>query len=182
VFLLTLVIAIRECDRVFTADQRTATFDVGQKERTVAGDQGEVPRGVPPKDSTPDPETGILNAKAICRVSPRLADAVEGVLDAGEFPVVLDGDCTIVLRSTLAFRGRGRYGLFFIDGNADFFQPEAEPNGEGPHRLRFDSGGDHNTQPLYVSGVLIHILRTPIRGAICLMRSLLSIRLSGLTC
>jgi hypothetical protein len=25
----------------------------------------------------------------------------------------------------------GRYGLFFIDGNADFFQPEAEPNGEG---------------------------------------------------
>ncbi len=28
-------------------------------------------------------------------------------------------------------RRRGRYGLFFIDGNADFFQPEAEPNGEG---------------------------------------------------
>src|SRR5262245_18287497 len=43
----------------------------------------------------------------------------------------------------LALRRRGRYGLFFIDGNADFFQPEAEPNGEGAsmdlalrHRLR----------------------------------------------
>jgi arginase len=30
-----------------------------------------------------------------------------------------------------ALRRRGRHGLFFIDGNADFFQPEAEPNGEG---------------------------------------------------
>lgn len=31
----------------------------------------------------------------------------------------------------LALRRRGRYGLLFIDGNADFFQPEAELNGEG---------------------------------------------------
>ena len=56
---------------------------------------------------------------------------MEKVLDAGEFPIVLGGDCTIVLGSMLALRRRGRYGLFFIDGNADFFQPEAEPNGEG---------------------------------------------------
>nr|WP_275448459.1 arginase family protein [Mesorhizobium sp. IRAMC:0171] len=84
-----------------------------------------------PKDPTPDPETGILNAGAIAAWSPELADAVEAVLDAGEFPVVLGGDCTILLGSMLALRRRGRYGLFFIDGNADFFQPEAEPNGEG---------------------------------------------------
>ena len=86
---------------------------------------------VPAKDPAPDPETGILNARAIAAWSPRFADAVEAVLDAREFPVVLGGDCTIVLGSMLAFRRRGRYGLFFIDGNADFFQPEAEPNGEG---------------------------------------------------
>ncbi|WP_054312258.1 arginase family protein [Mesorhizobium sp. 1M-11] len=86
---------------------------------------------VPPKDPTPDPETGILNARAIAAWSPQLADAVEAVLDAGAFPVVLGGDCTILLGSMLAFRRRGRYGLYFIDGHADFFQPEAEPNGEG---------------------------------------------------
>src|SRR5687768_10278676 len=86
---------------------------------------------VPSKDPTPDPETGTLNAEAIAAWSPRLADAVEAVLDAGEFPVVLGGDCTILLGSMLALRRRGRHGLFFIDGNADFFQPEAEPNGEG---------------------------------------------------
>src|SRR5688500_1023139 len=85
----------------------------------------------PPKEPTPDPETRTLNAKAIAAWSPKLADAVEAVIDAGEFPVVLGGDCTIVLGSMLALRRRGRYGLFFIDGNADFFQPEAEPNGEG---------------------------------------------------
>jgi arginase len=86
---------------------------------------------VPTKDQTPDPETGILNARAIAAWSPKLADAVAAVLDAGEFPVVLGGDCTILLGSMLALRRRGRYGLLFIDGHADFFQPEAEPNGEG---------------------------------------------------
>lgn len=86
---------------------------------------------VPAKDPTPDPETGTLNAQTIADWSPKLADAVEAMLNAGEFPVVLGGDCTIVLGSMLAFRRRGRYGLLFIDGNADFFQPDAEPNGEG---------------------------------------------------
>nr|WP_294814786.1 arginase family protein [uncultured Sphingomonas sp.] len=86
---------------------------------------------VPPKDPIRDPETLTLNAHALAQWSPRLADAVEAVLDAGEFPIVLGGDCTIVLGSMLALRRRGRFGLLFIDGNADFFQPEAEPNGEG---------------------------------------------------
>jgi arginase len=62
--------------------------------------------------------------------SPKLADAVEGVLDAGELPVVLGGDCPIVLGPTLALKRRGRYGLLFIDRHADFYQPEVNPNGE----------------------------------------------------
>ena len=86
---------------------------------------------VPPKQAQPDPDIGVLNAESIAAWSPRLADAVEAMFDAGEFPVVLGGDCTIVLGSMLACRRRGRYGLLFIDGNADFFQPEAEPHGEG---------------------------------------------------
>lgn len=104
-------------------------LELGLAQRIHARHAGRL--AVPPKDPTPDPETGTLNARAIAAWSPKLADAVEAVLDAGEFPVVLGGDCTIMLGSTLAFRRRGRYGLLFIDGNADFFQPEAEPNGEG---------------------------------------------------
>jgi arginase len=77
-----------------------------------------------------DPQTLTLNAHAIAEWSPKLADAMESVLDAGEFPVILGGDCSIVLGSTLALKRRGRYGLLFIDGHADFYQPEANPNGE----------------------------------------------------
>ena len=43
---------------------------------------------------------------------------------------MLGGDCSIVLGNLLALSRRGRHGLLFIDGHADFYQPEAEPNGE----------------------------------------------------
>lgn len=77
-----------------------------------------------------DNETLTLNANAIARYTPKLANLVEKVLESGEFPVILGGDCSIVLGPTLALRRRGRFGLLFIDGHADFYQPEANPNGE----------------------------------------------------
>ena len=43
---------------------------------------------------------------------------------------MLGGDCTILLGITLALRRRGRSGLLFLDGHADFYQPQAEPTGE----------------------------------------------------
>lgn len=104
-------------------------LDLGLAERIGARRAGRL--AVPPKHPQRDSETGTLNAPAIAQWSPVLADAVEALLDADEFPVILGGDCTILLGSMLAYRRRGRYGLLFIDGNADFFQPEAEPNGEG---------------------------------------------------
>ena len=64
----------------------------------------------PPYDFVRDPETMTLNAAAIAAWSPKLADAVGQVLDAGEFPVVLGGDCSILLGPTLALKRRGRYG------------------------------------------------------------------------
>lgn len=84
----------------------------------------------PAYQTTRDPQTRTLNAAALAGWSPRLADAVGSVLDAGEFPVVLGGDCSILLGTTLALKRRGRYGLLFVDGHADFYQPEANPNGE----------------------------------------------------
>jgi arginase len=74
-----------------------------------------------------DPETGVMNPQAISDYSVLLADAVAGVLDAGEFPVVLGGDCSIVLGAMLALKRRGRYGLLYIDGDADFYQPQVSP-------------------------------------------------------
>jgi len=77
-----------------------------------------------------DPQTLMRNAPGIAEYSVRLADAVADVVDRGEFPILLGGDCSIVLGSMLALRRRGRYGLLFIDGHADFYQPEALTSGE----------------------------------------------------
>ncbi len=84
----------------------------------------------PPFDPKIDPATRVLNARGIATYTPQLADAVGAVLSAGEFPVVLGGDCSILLGGLLALRREGRPGLLFLDGHADFYQPEAEPNGE----------------------------------------------------
>jgi arginase len=74
-----------------------------------------------------DPGTGIMNPGALGPYSSLLADAVAAVLDQEEFPVVLGGDCSILLGTMLALRRRGRYGLLYIDGDADFYQPDVNP-------------------------------------------------------
>jgi arginase len=84
----------------------------------------------PPYNAERDAETQTLNAHAIAEWSPALADAVERVLDRDEFPLILGGDCSILLGSALALKRRGRFSLLFIDGHADFYQPEVNPNGE----------------------------------------------------
>jgi arginase len=105
-----------------------ALLATGLAERLSARRAGRVEP--PPYDPERDPETLLLNPHAIAAYSIALADAVGAVVDRGEFPVVLGGDCSILLGNLLALRRRGRYGLLFLDGHADFYQPEAEPNGE----------------------------------------------------
>ncbi|TWT03902.1 arginase family protein [Reyranella sp. CPCC 100927] len=84
----------------------------------------------PPYDPQRDPDTLLLNPQGLAEYAVALADTVGALVDDGAFPVVLGGDCSIVLGNLLALRRRGRYGLLFLDGHADFYQPEAEPNGE----------------------------------------------------
>lgn len=84
----------------------------------------------PEYDSKRDKETFLLNPKAIRQYSKQLANVVTKVLQGKRFPVVLGGDCSIVIGNLLALRRLGRYGVFFIDGHADFYQPQASPTGE----------------------------------------------------
>jgi arginase len=84
----------------------------------------------PPYESRRDTATGLLNPTSLRDYSRQLAAVTGSVLEDGEFPIVLGGDCSILLGNLLALRRRGRYGLLFLDGHADFYQPDAEPNGE----------------------------------------------------
>jgi arginase len=74
--------------------------------------------------------TDVTNAAGIADFAMRLAERVGDALDRGERPLILGGDCSILLGSMLALRRRGRFGLVFIDGHADFYSPEKELNGE----------------------------------------------------
>jgi arginase len=87
---------------------------------------------VPPPayDARRDPATGLRNPIGLRDYAHQLADATGAVLDDGDIPIVLGGDCSILLGNLLALHRRGRHGLLFIDGHADFYQPAAEPNGE----------------------------------------------------
>ncbi|MFD3698320.1 arginase family protein [Streptomyces sp. NPDC058646] len=109
-------------------DLPAALLDAGLLDHPGAVRAGRVEP--PAYDPRRDPGTGILNPVAIARYSVRLADAVGAALDAGRFPVVLGGDCSILLGNLLALRRRGRHGLLFLDGHTDFYQPSAEPTGE----------------------------------------------------
>ena len=77
-----------------------------------------------------DPTTHLLNGEAIRLYSQQLAETLIPLLQKHLFPVVLGGDCSILIGAMLALRQLGQYGLFFVDGHADFYQPEAEPYGE----------------------------------------------------
>ncbi|WP_351231584.1 arginase family protein [Streptomyces sp. NPDC002133] len=109
-------------------DLPTALLDAGLPAHPGVVRAGRVE--APAYDPRRDANTGILNPVGIAQYSVRLADAVGAVLDADRFPVVLGGDCSILLGNLLALRRRGRYGLLFLDGHTDFYQPSAEPAGE----------------------------------------------------
>jgi arginase len=77
-----------------------------------------------------DKLTLLLNPDSIRAFSLQLADAVAFVLHKKRFPLVLGGDCSILIGNLLALRRLGTYGLFFIDGHADFYQPQVSLSGE----------------------------------------------------
>jgi len=98
-----------------------ALRDQGLLSRIGARDAG---YAVPPRYDISgwSPGDGIFNAAGIARYAERLADRIAGHLDRGEFPVVLGGDCSILLGPMLTLRRRGRYGLAYFDGSADFLR------------------------------------------------------------
>lgn len=85
---------------------------------------------VPAKTLVKDVATGVLHAPQVAQFATLLADTVGELLICGRVPLVLGGDCSILLGNALALRRRGCFGLLFLDGHADFYQPAAEPTGE----------------------------------------------------
>jgi arginase len=77
------------------------------------------------------PPGGVRNEPEVERYSHRLADRVGTMIGQSDFPVVLGGDCSIVLACLLGARraGHRRVGLAYIDAHADFATPDESTTG-----------------------------------------------------
>ena len=81
-------------------------------------------------DPIRDPITLLLDGTSIALFSKDLSKIVSSEIEKKNFPIVLGGDCSILIGVLLGLRKLGRYGLFFIDGHSDFYQPRASTTGE----------------------------------------------------
>jgi arginase len=77
-----------------------------------------------------DPETGFLNGPSIAAYSSQLAATLSAEWDKGATPIILGGDCSILIGATLGLKSRGRYGLLFMDGHTDYYGPHESLTGE----------------------------------------------------
>src|SRR5260221_14681055 len=59
-----------------------------------------------------EPETGIRNAQSIRKFTGNLAHEIKKTITENNFPLVLGGDCSILLGSMLGLKQIGEYGLF----------------------------------------------------------------------
>jgi arginase family enzyme len=64
--------------------------------------------------------TGTRNSESIRIFSVDLAERVGTIVGSRRFPLVLGGDCSILIGGMLALRRMGRFGLVFVDGHLDY--------------------------------------------------------------
>ncbi|MDQ3889401.1 MAG: arginase family protein [Actinomycetota bacterium] len=148
-----------DCSAAGRGEERApvALRAAGLLERIGGRDAGEADVRI--GDSSRDATTGVVGAAEVRRGASKIAVCVGDILAAGERPLVLGGDCTLLL-GIFAALGHGA-GLWFVDGHADFFDGRSSPTGEaadmalailtghGPPGLLF--GG----QPLVAAGDVV---------------------------
>jgi arginase len=147
-----------DCSGALRGEERApaALRAAGLVERLRACDAGEVDARV--RDTRRDPDTGVVGALEVRRASTAISTRVGRLLEAEERPLVVGGDCTLLLGVVQALPHG--CGLWFVDGHADFFDGESSPTGEaadmelailtghGPHGLL--EGGEPLIEPVAV--------------------------------
>jgi arginase len=99
----------------------------GLKERLGARDAGGV-GAARIRDPRRDLATGVIGVADVRAASAAIASRVRGLLEAGERPILVGGDCTLLLG---VFQGLGAgVGLWLVDGHADFHDGELSATGE----------------------------------------------------
>jgi arginase len=98
---------------------------------TTAGldveDRGDVSLG--PTSPTRDPVSGVISPTALTAMIRSVRAGVDSAIRAGRFPIILGGDCPILL-GCLGASAPGSRAVLFVDGHEDAWPPEASTTGE----------------------------------------------------
>jgi arginase len=81
----------------------------------------ELPR--PPYDAEAQPGTRVRNGLTLRRSTFQVADAVSEAIGGGRLPVVVGGDCSLLLGCLYGARRHHETGLAHIDAHPDFTRP-----------------------------------------------------------
>jgi arginase len=77
-----------------------------------------------------DPTTRVIDPAGLRALVGLVGAAVASILDDGRFPLVLGGDCPVLLGCLAAFGTPEDRGLLFVDGHEDAYPPERSTTGE----------------------------------------------------
>jgi arginase len=92
-----------------------------------------------------DPETRVRNGSKIISYSKELANIIRDLIRGNRWPIVIGGDCSILIGAALGLRQLGNYALFFIDGHTDYSWPTySETGGAAGMDLAIVTGNGHD--------------------------------------
>ncbi|HYF67798.1 MAG TPA: arginase family protein [Ohtaekwangia sp.] len=74
--------------------------------------------------------TNMLNPRAIRDFSLTLGKVVWDTMTKERFPLILGGDCSILIGIMSGLKAKRNCGLIFLDAHADFYRPEQSITGE----------------------------------------------------
>ncbi len=76
-----------------------------------------------------DKESGVRNADKIIEYATKQSELLSELFKEDAFQLIIGGDCSILIGSSIALKQKGNYGLFFLDGHTDFMLPEVSQTG-----------------------------------------------------
>lgn len=99
----------------------------------------------PPYSMSLDEISGVRNAGQISEYAEEQSLILERVLSENNFPIVIGGDCSILIGNSLALKKTGEFALFFLDGHTDFMWPSlSHTGGAAGMDLAIVTGYGHN--------------------------------------
>ena len=91
-------------------------------------DHGDVT--LPDPSPTRESRSHVIDPDGLDALVIRVRDAVAPIVDNGHFPLVIGGDCPLLLGCLAASSRQDRVGLLFVDGHEDAYLPMQSSTGE----------------------------------------------------